>query len=114
MDMNLLGETVAIREGNTYRGFWMQAGGNNGVAAAEVFFSTPANGFKVILETKSSDEPDSAATQIGNVTVTAAVSTATSYQMLVADAKDLVRYALEALDDGVIHLQYAQPLWQPN
>lgn len=56
MDMNLLGETLAIKNGNTYYGFWMQAGGNNGVAAAEVFYSTPANGFEVHLETKSSDD----------------------------------------------------------
>lgn len=114
MDTNLLGETLAIKNGVTYYGFWMPAGGNNGVAAAEVFYSTPANGFKVFLETKSSDEPDTAAMPIGNVTVTAAVSTPTSYQMLVADAKDLVRYALQALENGIIHLQYAQPLWQPN
>lgn len=114
MDMNLLGETISAKNGTIHYGFWLQAGGNNGVAAAEVFYSSPANGFKIVLETKSSDEPDSAATPIGNITVAAAVSAPTSYQMLVADAKDMVRYTLETLDDGVIHLQYAQPLWQPN
>lgn len=34
--------------------------------------------------------------------------------MLVSNAKDLVRYKLVSSKFGIIHIQYAQPLWQPN
>ena len=114
MDMMLLGETVAAEEGQILFGLWMQAGGNNGVAAVEVFYNSVANVFDVRLETKSSDQPDSAAVGIGSVVINTAGSTIKTYQMLVADAKDLVRYRLNARGTGVVHLQYAQPLWQPN
>jgi len=115
MDTMLLGETVVATGAKTFYGYWMQAGGNDGVAAAEVFYNSVADAFTVLLETKSSDEPDSAATNLGSgVLVTAAGGTPTTYQMLVSNAKDLVRYKLVSSKDGIIHIQYAQPLWQPN
>ena len=114
MDMQLLGETVAAEEGQILYGLWMKAGGNNGVAAVEVFYNSVANVFDVVLETKSSDQPDSAAVSIGTVHITTAGSAITTYQMLIENAKDLVRYRLNARGTCVVHLQYAQPLWQPN
>jgi len=115
MDTMILGETVVATGVQTYYGYWMQAGGNDGVAAVEVFFNSEASAFTVVLETKSSDEPDSAATNLGSgVLVTTAGSTPTTYQMLVSNAKDLVRYKLVSSKFGIIHIQYAQPLWQPN
>lgn len=115
MDMTILGEiVVAADRGQMTTGYWMPAGGNDGVAGLEVFLNTVASAFKVHLDTKSSDEDDSAAASIGSVTVSAAGSTPQGYKFDVAEAKDLVRYRVESLDPGIVHLQFSQPLWQPN
>jgi hypothetical protein len=73
MDMTLLGETiVAAAAAQKNVGFWMPSGGNEGVAGCEVYWNNVASAFAVHLETKSSDQDDSAAVSIGNVTITAA------------------------------------------
>ena len=113
MDMMLLGETLVVSgEVGNYYGFWMPASGNDGVAAVEVFFNSAANAFKVYLQTKSSDQDDSGATDIGNVTVSS--TSPQVYKFDVTPAKDLVRYRVEALQDGAMHFQACQPLWAPN
>jgi len=116
MDMAILGEQVVASETAQYfTGFWMPAGGNDGVAGCEVFYNSSANSFKLHLETKSSDEEDVNAVSIGNVTIATAGSTVATYKCDVSNAKDLVRYRLESLKDGVrVHLQFAQPMWNPN
>lgn len=118
MDMMLLGETFSGKTvAQDFYGFWMPAGGNAGVAAVEVFHNSTASAFSWVLETKSSDEPDSAATALGSaVAVTSTGSTVTTYQAAVSGAKDLVRYKLRfnGTTAASIHLQFAQPLWQPN
>ena len=114
MDMMLLGELISTRE--DYKGFWMPAGGNDGVAAVEVFLNTVASSADVHLETKSSDEDDSAAVSIGSATISAVTVTVPSvnYKFDVANAKDLVRYTVVGAETAMLHLQFAQPLWQPN
>jgi hypothetical protein len=115
MDMLLLGETInAPAIGQNNYGFWMPAGGNDGTASVEAFLNTVASAFKVHLETKSSDKDDSTAASIGNTTITAATGTATRYSFDVSAALDFVRYRVESLKAGLVHLQFAQPLWQPN
>lgn len=115
MDMMLLGETIASlgEDSLYYTGFWMPAGGNDGVAAVEVFLLSAASKFKVYLQTKSSDQADSSASDIGNVTPSS--TTPQTYKFDVASAKDLVRYRVEVLEAGhYAHLQFCQPLWAPN
>lgn len=118
MDMMMLGETLAADEGaQFYYGFWMPAGGNDGVGGFEVFHNPVASAFIVSMETKSSDQPDSAAASIGNVLISS--TSAANYKFDVANAKDLVRYQVESTDaagltPASIHLQFAQPLWHPN
>jgi hypothetical protein len=115
MDMSLLGETIyapAINQKNY--GFWMPAGGNDGVAGCEVFYNSGGGAFTVYLETKSSDQDDSSAAPIGNVSVSAASAAATTYKFDVNNARDLVRYRIDSTRNGYIHLQFAQPMWQPN
>ena len=118
MDMMILGETFSGKTtAKTFVGFWMPAGGSAGVAAVEVFHNSTASAFSWVLETKSSDDPDSAAEELGSpVVVTSTGSTVTTYQAAVSGAKDQVRYKLKFLGTtaGSIHLQFAQPLWQPN
>jgi hypothetical protein len=49
------------------------------------------------------------------VTIATAGSTVATYKCDVSNAKDLVRYRLESLKGGVrVHLQFAQPMWNPN
>ena len=112
MDMMLLGELVANSAASqNYYGFRMPAGGNDGVAAIEVFEQSGSDSYKVYLQTKSSDAADSAATAIGNATI--ASTGVTKFD--VSNAQDLVRYRVESLGDGVfMHFQFAQPLWSPN
>lgn len=113
MDMLLLGETIrASASGQNFYGFWMPAGGNDGVAGCEVFYASNASAFTVHLDTKSSDQADSAATSIGSVSISAA--SAANYKFDVTNALDLVRYRLVSSSAATIHLQYAQPLWNPN
>lgn len=112
MDINLLGELVVASAVQTSTGFWMPAGGNDGVAGLEVFLNTVANAFDVIVQTKSSDQTDASATTIGTVTVSS--TAAASYKFDITNAKDLVRYVVSATKAGNIHLQLAQPLWHPN
>jgi hypothetical protein len=114
MDMMLLGEMITASGGSqTHTGFWMPAGGNNGVGGVEVFFQSVANGFTVHMDTKSSDEPDSAATlSIGSVTLSS--TSPATYKFDVGNARDLVRYRVVSGEGALVHLQFAQPLWQPN
>ena len=114
MDMMLLGETIQTAVAQGHFGFWMPAGGNDGVAGFEVFQTTSSSLFTVHLETKSSDQADSSATSIGNASVGS--TTPGPYKFDVSNARDLVRYRLSSTGDGdaSIHLQFAQPLWQPN
>lgn len=112
MDMTLLGETLVLIGDESYYGFWMPAGGNDGVAGAEVFYNSVANACTVHLETKSSDAADSGAASIGSVSISS--TSAATYKFDVTNAKDLVRYRVEGVNSGRIHLQFAQPLWQPN
>ncbi len=112
MDLNLLGELIVASAAQTSPGFWMPAGGNDGVAGLEVFLNTVANAFDVLVQTKSSDQVDSAATTIGSVTIN--LTSAASYKFDITNAKDLVRYVVSATKAGNIHLQLAQPLWHPN
>ena len=102
MDINLLGELiVASAASQTNKGFWMPAGGNNGVAGIEVFFNSDASAFTVTMQTKSSDEADSSATSIGSVTITS--TSATTYKFDVSNAKDLVRYVTTSGRGGKVH-----------
>jgi hypothetical protein len=116
MDLTLLGENInAPAAGKTFTGFWMPAAGNEGVAGLEVFFNSAANAFTVHLDTKSSDETDAAATSIGSVAISAVTTTtSTTYKFDVNNAKELVRYRVVSGKQGCAHLQFAQPLWQPN
>ncbi len=114
MDMMLLGEMlVANAAGQTHTGFWMPAGGNDGVAAVEVFLQTVASGFIVHMDTKSSDEDDASATlSIGSVTLSSISPLVHKFD--VSNARDLVRYRAVSSKLATVHLQFAQPLWQPN
>jgi hypothetical protein len=116
MDLLLLGETIsAAAGGQTHTGYWMPAGGNDGVGGFEVFFGSVENAFVAHLDTKSSDQSDAAATSIGSASSGAVVTTTpVSLRFDVANAKDLVRYRVVSVKAGVLHLQFAQPLWQPN
>jgi hypothetical protein len=116
MDMAILGEQIVASEAAQYfTGFWMPAGGNDGVAGCEVFYNSTASSFEVQMETKSSDQEDINATVIGSTTITAAGLTVTTYKFDVTNAKDLVRYVLKSLKGSVrVHLQFAQPMWNPN
>ncbi len=77
----------------------MPAGGNDGVAAVEVYYAETADVVKVHIDTKKSDETDAAATSIGSAVVTSA--TPDLYQFKVGNAKDLVRYRIENTDDAL-------------
>ena len=114
MDMMMLGETIASNGDMLYFGFWMPAGGNDGVAGVEIFNVSSSNTFHVYLQTKSSDDDDNGATvaDIGNTTISS--TTPQLYKFDVNDAKDLVRYRVEAVSAGSAHLQFSQPLWSPN
>jgi hypothetical protein len=113
MDMLLLGEMIIASAGSqTHTGFWMPAGGNDGVAGVEVFYQSTTSGFTVHLDTKSSDQADSSASSIGSVTLTSAA--AANYKFDVTNALDLVRYRVVSGKAATVHLQFAQPLWQPN
>jgi hypothetical protein len=115
MDVMLLGEAAVSSASNQrFPGFWMPAGGNDGVGGVEVFYAANGSAFEVIMETKSSDEADAAATSIGSVSISSTTTTPATYKFDVANAKDLVRYTLNTTRDSRIHLQFAQPLWHPN
>ena len=116
MDMAILGELIAASAaGQSFRGFWIPAGGNDGVAGCEVFYNSSADSFLLYMETKSSDGDDSTASNIGVVSIATAGSTITTYKFDLKDAQDLVRYRLESQKSNVrVHLQFAQPMWNPN
>ena len=115
MDPMLLGETIAASNGESYLGFWQPSGGNDGVAAVETFYVSVAGAFTVQLETKSSDDDDSAATPLGSG-VSISATAPQVYKFDVEGARDLVRYRIiyEQETAGVMHFQFTQPLWAPN
>ena len=112
MDMMILGETLQLNSGTTHFGFWMPAGGNDGVASVEVFLLKTANLLTVTMESKPSNTNDGAANAIGSVVLSS--TTPQVYKFDVAGANDLVRYTITASGSAYVHLQFAQPLWQPN
>lgn len=114
MDPMLLGETLAADGASVaYYGPWMPAGGNDGVAAVEVFLVSGASHWSVLMETKKSDEDDSAVS--GNIgTVTLSSGAPAMYKFDLINAEDLVRYRIDSLDRASIHFQFCQPLWAPN
>ncbi|MBL8756595.1 MAG: hypothetical protein JNK15_25090 [Planctomycetes bacterium] len=116
MDLTLLGENInAPATGKTVTGYWMPAGGNDGVGGCEVFYNSSASAFTVYMDTKSSDEIDADAGPIGSVAISSVTTTTpVTYKFDLANAKELVRYRVVSSKAGVVHLQFAQPLWQPN
>lgn len=116
MDFMILGETVAAQAASSpdMIGYWMPARGNDGVAAIEVFYVSNTSVFTVHLDTKSSDDADSAASSIGNTTVSS--TTPQIFKWDVSNAKDLVRYRIVPAgeDSEYMHFQFAEPLWAPN
>jgi hypothetical protein len=113
MDPMILGETAYVPTLQALLGFWMPEGGNDGVGGIEVLYVSASNKFTVHLDTKKSDEADSAATSIGAVGISS--TTPQLYDFKVANAKDLVRYRLQNSEDPeYIHFQLSQPLWSPN
>jgi hypothetical protein len=113
MNPMLLGETLAGGAvDTTYEGFWMPAGGNDGVAAIEIFHMSAASAVTVTMQTKSSDEDNSSPTPIGSATVTSTTPDITRFP--VEDALDLVRYTVEVSAGESVHFQLTQPLWAPN
>lgn len=116
MDMTLLGETISASAAHQFfRGYWMPAGGNDGVAGVEVFQNSTGGAFTVHLESKSSDTDDTGASSIGSVSISAVTTTTpATYKFDVSSAQDLVRYVVESTKAGIVHMQFAQPLWHPN
>lgn len=116
MDNMILGETIQLSEdGDRLEGFWMPAGGNEGVGGVEVRYVGTPDVFVVHLETKKSDETDSGASSIGNVTIDSTVPKL--YKFDVLNAQDLVRYRVDRVGESgpeFVHLQFSQPLWSPN
>jgi hypothetical protein len=109
----LLGETLAGTGAQSYEGFWMPAGGNEGIAAVEVFYVSVASRFTVALETKSSDETDGSTATLASVSISS--TTPGIFKFDVSGAKDLVRYTVSSeVGAAVIHFQLCQPLWAPN
>lgn len=113
MDAMLLGETLATERTGKLFGFWMPAGGNDGVAAIQVFALNNAADLVVTMESKSSDDDDSSPAVIGTLTITS--TTPAVHRFGVAGAHDLVRYTIEfGADDQVLHFQLLQPTWAAN
>jgi len=116
MDMMLLGETVrgtGDASATSYLGYWMPAGGNNGVGAVEIFLVSSANVVQVEVDTKSSDAVDPGGTASTAVTVDS--TDPKIYRFPIANAKDMVRYKLTITGaSDYVHFQFAQPLWLPN
>lgn len=113
MDAMLLGETLGTERTGKLYGFWMPAGGNDGVAAIQVFALNDATDLVVTMESKSSDDDDSSPVEIGTLTITS--TTPAVHRFAVAGAYDLVRYAIEfGSDDQLLHFQFLQPTWAAN
>lgn len=115
MDMLLLGESLTFEINDEHHGFWMPAGGNDGVAAIEVFFADDPTEITVSMETKASDDDDASPTTIGTLVLSSATWPKV-FKFDVADAQDLVRYHIENAngDPARLHFQLVQPLWAPN
>jgi hypothetical protein len=112
MDMLMLGETiVAPSAGQNHYGFWMPSRGSKGVGGCEVFFTSNLP-FNIFMETKSSDQADSSATVVS--VGTTALNAVGAFKFDVTNALDLVRYRVTSTGAGGLHVQFAQPLWQPN
>ena len=114
MDMLMLGETIsATTDADESIGFWMPSGGSQGVAGVEVFRASGSSVFTVHMDTKKSDEADTAATSIRFTSVGEPPGV---FKFDVEDAEDLVRYRVASGGDSDrnIHLQFLQPLWAPN
>jgi len=110
MDSMLLGETLAADEGATFVGNWMPAGGNSGIAAIQLFAASITDKVTLRLDSKSSDEDDAAAVEVGSRNLTS--SAPDIYEFAVTDAKDLVRYVLVLQDpEHHLHFQFLQPTW---
>jgi len=116
MDSMILGETIQLKtSGDSLDGYWMPAGGNDGVGGIEVFYVSKSDAVEIHMDTKKSDETDAAAVSIGSVVIDGV--TPQLYKFEVKNANDLVRYRVKHVgteDAEFVHLQFSQPLWSPN
>lgn len=115
MDAMILGETILLdADGGMLEGFWMPAGGNDGVGGVEVFYVEGDGDFTVHMDTKKSDETDAGASSIGSVNIDS--TTPKLYKFDLSNAQDLVRYRVVRTKEGpaFVHLQFSQPLWSPD
>lgn len=115
----LIGQTVFVpaagSPGVTYYGPWMPRQGDACTAVAEVINASAASGwtFKLTIETKNNEDPDTGATPLGN-NATSAVGT---FTVPVTACLELIRYVISGTGGGTdrwIHYRCNPPIWNPN
>ena len=114
MDMMILGETLIGKSAEVFYSYWMPSGGNDAIGAIDVIFMSAASAFDIKMETKNSEQADSAASVVGSQTISSTTPGVT--KVSVTGAKELVRYVIAAKDgsDQSLHFQLLQPQWVPN
>jgi len=116
MDTLLLGETLVAENtvGATisYPGFWLSSAADELVGAVDVTILSDTTSWALWVETKNSEDADSAATTLGSQSITSTGIT----KVGCVGAKELVRYVIRVSTDDAshIHLQMMWPQWVPN
>lgn len=114
MELSILGETLTRKSSDStnYYGHWMPRDGDQGTFCVEVIRAS-SSGFQVLVETKDSDQADSAATTLGS----AQALTATGLtKWTVSGAKEWVRYVIQPTGSNtpILQFQFLAPQWTPN
>ncbi|MCC6786089.1 MAG: hypothetical protein IT457_24815 [Planctomycetes bacterium] len=113
MESSLIGETLARKASDTtnYYAAWLRRGGDEATYAVDVIDLLMA-GFELAIETKDSNQPDSAATTLGTI----ALSTKTVIKLTLSGAKELVRHVIRPTGSTAtwMHFQILSPQWTTN
>lgn len=114
MENHLIGETI-VREATdstTYTGFWMPRLADEATYGVDVVGATGAI-FEIAVQTKNSEDADSAATVLGSFN-TMAASGVTKWTE--SGAKEWVRYVIKPTGStaGMAHFQFLAPQWVYN
>ena len=114
MELSILGETITRKSSETakYYGFWMPRGGDQATYGVEVIRAS-SSGFQVFIQTKNSDQADSAASTLGSAQ---ALSSTGVTKWTVSGAKEWVRYVIEptGANTPILQFQFLAPQWATN
>jgi hypothetical protein len=114
MDPMIIGRSITKKAStvSTYYTRWQPRQGNSGTFTCEVISNLVGSNLTLTVQTKSLEQPDSGASDLGNVTLTTVINSVN-----VSGCKDVVRCKITTPNTaatGAYFIRPLQPQWEYN